>query len=68
MNIKVYKISQLHIIEEEWKRLEKGKDMTFFQTFEWNKCLVTLLKRLIFMSMYRIIKYVVLYDDVGSVI
>ena len=68
MNIKVYKISQLHIIEEEWKRLEKGKDMTFFQTFEWNKCLVTQFKRLIFRRLYRTLKYVVLYDDDGNVI
>ena len=34
---KINKISDLDKFEIKWKALEAGEDMTFFQTFDWNK-------------------------------
>lgn len=34
---KITKLSDFDKFEFKWKELEQGEDMTFFQTFDWNK-------------------------------
>lgn len=38
--IDFFDIDHFELLEEDWKRLEKGGEMTVFQSYEWNKMLV----------------------------
>lgn len=38
-SVTFYPTEQLEQIETLWRELEKGKEMTYFQTYEWNKML-----------------------------
>lgn len=37
MNIRVYTPKQFAELEQPWKQLEYGKDMTVFQLYDWYK-------------------------------
>lgn len=39
MQIEKYEFKDLHKLKKEWEKLEKGQDMTAFQSFNWNKLL-----------------------------
>lgn len=40
--IKYYKISEFAQLAKNWRHLEKGEDMTYFQTYDWYEMLVSL--------------------------
>jgi hypothetical protein len=39
-SIKFFDKKSFNLLEEDWKSLEKGADMTVFQSYDWNKMLV----------------------------
>lgn len=43
--IEYYKPADFEKYKEEWQELEVGKDMTYFQTYDWNKLLLPYLKK-----------------------
>lgn len=38
-SMKYYNLSDFHRLKDDWSRLERGEDMTYFQTFDWYKML-----------------------------
>ena len=38
-SVNYYSIDQIEQLKKPWERLEKGPDMTYFQTFAWNRML-----------------------------
>lgn len=43
--IEYYKPADFDKYKKEWQELEGGKDMTYFQTYDWNKLLIPYLKK-----------------------
>lgn len=41
MSTIIIKNREIDSIESDWRRLEKGRDMTYFQSFDWYKMLAT---------------------------
>lgn len=39
MDLKIYTISEITQIKDNWLSLEAGYDMTYFQTYDWNRML-----------------------------
>jgi len=45
IQINTYHLADLACLFNDWKRLERGPEMTYFQTWEWNKMLLCALPR-----------------------
>lgn len=67
MNIKVIKPSQLSLLQQDWEKIEKQSDMTYFQTYEWNKLLVEQFNKQMKRRIYRKVRYVTLFDNCGNI-
>lgn len=42
MTFKIFKISEIDLLQDAWLQLEKGLDMTYFQSYAWNLMLARL--------------------------
>lgn len=40
--IKEFLPSEMDGLAKDWQRLEKGQDMTYFQSYDWNKMVISL--------------------------
>lgn len=52
MMIKEYFINNLSKIENDWKRLEIGTEMTSFQTYDWSLLLLKDIKEKLLRSIF----------------
>lgn len=63
MNIRVYTPKQFAELEQPWKQLEYGKDMTVFQLYDWYKQLNKLYFREHTKNIFRTWIYVLAEDE-----
>ncbi len=63
MKIKIYGEHCIKSIKDSWMALEKGSDMTIFQSYEWNEILLYQYNHQYIRRLYRKIRYVCLSDE-----
>lgn len=58
--IELYSPIQISTLQEEWQALEKGEDMTYFQTYDWNRMLSEFVPK---DNLFRESKIIAVYKD-----